>query len=286
MNLHDTLRAIAADWHFDADALIAYAAEDTWGGYDGGHGTMPNGSLWTVEGKTLYALVRATRPQAVVEIGTLRGASANHIAEALRANGEGHLLTIDISGGGDLIADDLRPYITQLTADGLGWLMGQADASIDLLYEDSSHGTDMCAAVGMLAKRKLAPDGWFVTHDAAHDFAILSSGRISSPVGAEIRAGLSRAGIDYRVYLSEPSDCGLAIWRQSEHAVIPLIQSSALEDTPDAEILADIRQGFADIAAGDYRDADEVLGEMKARRTTPPKPTTSATAKPKARRKG
>lgn len=264
MNLHDTLRAIAADWQLDANDLIAYAAEDAHGGYDGGHGTMPNGSLWTVEGKTLYALIRATRPQTVVEIGTHRGASANHIAEALRANGGGHLITIDIQGGGDLIADHLREYVTLLTADGLGWLMVQDDASVDFLYEDSSHGADMCAGVGMLAKRKLSPGGVFATHDAAHDFAILSTGRISSPVGAEIRMGLSRAGIDYRVYLSEPSDCGLAIWRQSEHAAIPLIERSSGGNATGFE------------PAGFVPDYEAV--------TTAPKPTTSATAKPKARK--
>jgi len=48
-------------------------------------------------GKLLYALVRATRPETVVEFGMSLGLSGIHLAAALRDNGTGRVVTTELS---------------------------------------------------------------------------------------------------------------------------------------------------------------------------------------------
>lgn len=217
MELNDTLKLLALQLQLDPNELIRLAAEDVIGGYhfDPLQSRWGIGSLFEVEGKVLYALVRILKPSHVVEIGSLRGCSTAHLATALQVNGSGHLTAVDLDGTArDKFPKHLESVLTGVTADGLEWLAGQEDESIDLLFEDSSHGESMCASVASLCKTKLAPGGVLIMHDAAHDNAILGDGnKIASPVGAEVRAGLDRAiANEYRVYLSEPSDCGFACY--------------------------------------------------------------------------
>lgn len=48
-------------------------------------------------GRLLYSLVRATRPQTVVEFGMSLGLSGIHLASAVRDNGSGRLVTTELS---------------------------------------------------------------------------------------------------------------------------------------------------------------------------------------------
>jgi predicted O-methyltransferase YrrM len=48
-------------------------------------------------GRLLYALVRACRPQTVVEFGTSFGISTIHLAAAVTDNGAGHVVTTELS---------------------------------------------------------------------------------------------------------------------------------------------------------------------------------------------
>ena len=202
MNLADALTDIEA--RCDLTDLHVYAAEDTYGGFDGGAGTSPGGSLWTVEGQVLYALVRALGGS-VCELGTLHGASAAHLAAAVRANRYGMAYCIDIwEGAGSLIPADLRPYCRQQFMRGQDWLAKQKNASLALIFEDADHDETMGETVRRLAQTKLIPGGLLVSHDAAHASA-----------GAHVCEGLRRAGLDFTVYLIEPSDCGLALWQRS-----------------------------------------------------------------------
>ena len=56
-------------------------------------GQARGGSRWAAE---LYVVVRATRPQVVVETGVASGVSSAHILRALAANGSGTLHSIDL----------------------------------------------------------------------------------------------------------------------------------------------------------------------------------------------
>ncbi|WP_433303085.1 O-methyltransferase [Actinoplanes sp. CA-030573] len=48
-------------------------------------------------GRLLYSLVRAARPEVVVEFGTSHGISALYLAAALRDNGSGRVITTELS---------------------------------------------------------------------------------------------------------------------------------------------------------------------------------------------
>src|SRR5947209_4711129 len=95
--LDQALATLAAQLGLDPQALIAYAAEDHIGGFnmDVNRRRWAPGSIWEVEGKVLYALVRALKPAHVVEIGTWFGCGASHILEALAMNKKGKLTSID-----------------------------------------------------------------------------------------------------------------------------------------------------------------------------------------------
>ena len=73
----------------------------------------------------LYTLVRLTKPQRVLETGTWLGRSAIAIASALRDNGIGHLVTIELNGEAAEVAarniDDagLTTFVTLRVADSL-----------------------------------------------------------------------------------------------------------------------------------------------------------------------
>lgn len=205
MNLTDTLFVIENFLGIEADSLLPFAEQDTIGGYnpDPSQSKWHIGSMFGVEGQILHALIRSLRPASVVEIGSGLGCSGNHIASALKANGKGHLTTMD-RGNTPIIADDLQSYVTALAGDAFGFLDLLPDNSVDFMFEDADHTEDMCYRVGIIAQQKLAPGGVLVAHDAAH-----------YAVGADVRSGFARAGIEGRVYLTEPSDCGLLVWRKA-----------------------------------------------------------------------
>lgn len=212
MNLHEALGLIAQQTGFDSDELRAYAAEDDLGGW---HNVFkferfPCGSVWGVEGQVLYALTRALKAKRVAEIGAWHGCSASHLALAVKQNKRGRVISVDdgseinhVGTHGDKIPDDLRRHVQLVKDDGVAWLTQQPDASLDLLFEDDNHRADIVEIISRLAVSKLKPGGILVDHDAA-----------DHPTGVQIRKGMDTAGIDYRVYLIEPADCGLAIWRK------------------------------------------------------------------------
>jgi len=218
MKLEQVLTMVAAHIKADAQALIAFAAEDTLGGYDVDESNrkFPQGSLWEPEGKMLYALVRWLKPDVVAEIGGWAGASASHLALAVQANGGGKVISVDSGEGGaehgHLLTPDLRRYVTLVKADGRNWLREQDDHSIGLLFEDADHSTQLTADISKLALEKVMPGGYYLNHDAAHDYALVGGGmKVSSGVGRAIRDGLDIAKVYFRTYLAEPSDCGLSL---------------------------------------------------------------------------
>lgn len=224
--LEQSLEQIAAQIHCDPQQLIAFSNEDTLGGF---HivpelRKFPMGSAWGVELQTIYAIIRWLKPEKVVEIGGLSGASATHIAAAIKANGKGHLYSIDngVLGAihGELIPSDLRKYVTLVEANGEDWLATQEDESIGFVFEDAAHGRELVALLSRLSLQKLAPGGVLVNHDAGHDQyydgnsftnGMFNGAQGASDVGRNVRDGLADANVYFRVYRAEPSDCGLAI---------------------------------------------------------------------------
>jgi hypothetical protein len=202
--LIDTLFQLEKQLGIELDTLLPFAELDDIGGYhpDPALRKWWVGAIFEVEGKTLYALIRALQPDTVVEIGSGTGCSATHISSALRDNGHGHMTTVD-RGNTPQIPDEYHPYVTIQPGDGINYLALQPDNSIDFLLEDADHSTELCHAIGELAKTKLKPGGVLIVHDAAH-----------WAVGSAIKAGYDLAGLDFRVFLTEPSDCGWLVWKR------------------------------------------------------------------------
>lgn len=218
MNRNDVLTLIAAQIKADPQALMAFAAEDTLGGYHWNEAqrTFPSGSLWQVEGQILYALVRWLKPMNVVEIGGWAGASASHLALAVQANGVGHVTSVDSGIGGQehghLLTPELRKSVTLVNREGVEWLLDQSPASIGFLFEDADHSTALVRSLTEAALPRMEPGGIIANHDAAHDFAYIGGGvKINSEVGRAVRDGLALANVYFKPYLADPSDCGLAI---------------------------------------------------------------------------
>lgn len=185
--------------------LEAYAAQDKHGGVDGGWYT---GSLWTAEGRALYALARALNAHRAVEFGTWRGCSATHIAQALHdahRDEYGVLECVDVwEGAGQDIPAELRPYILTIHVDMCDFAQEAVEigAKYDLIFEDGPHDQQTVQYVWERARDLLMPGGVIVSHDALHATA-----------GSHVRAGIQAAGFA-PVYVSiGGSDCGLAVWR-------------------------------------------------------------------------
>lgn len=233
-DLNDILLLIAAQIKVDGNDLIKYAIEDELGGYhiDEDKRLFPMGSLWGSEGKILYAITRAIKPELIVQVGGWVGCSAAHFALACKANGKGRVVSIDNGQDGQIhgshIPRLLNEYVELITANGEDWLAEQADDSIDLVFEDAGHSRESVAAISKVALQKLLPGGLLINHDAAHDFAFVGGGaRIFSPVGKQVRDGLEDAGARFKPYRTDDSDCGLSIsikpndtqgWGRGEHS--------------------------------------------------------------------
>jgi predicted O-methyltransferase YrrM len=204
MNLSRTLSKIAIDFNLDADELIAYADEDTETGWDRGEGDWPEGSLWQVEGQTLYALIRAIKPKHILELGTWHGCSATHILMAMQANDNGAILdavdrdTHGISPG-NMIPEYLTDPFTFYLRDAMEW-MTETTNQYDFIFEDTNHTIELTCGLWMASKPRLSPGGFMLSHDALHH-----------AVGNAVRMGIKLAGGVPFTYITEPSDCGLAI---------------------------------------------------------------------------
>jgi predicted O-methyltransferase YrrM len=92
-------------------------------------------------GRLLYSLVRATRPQTVVEFGMSLGLSGIHLAAAVRDNGSGRVVTTELSAAKILTATrnfeeaGLADVVTVLEGDALETLKA-LDGSVDFVLLD------------------------------------------------------------------------------------------------------------------------------------------------------
>lgn len=218
VDLPDALALLAEYLGTDAHALRRLASADPFPclGWDGGQGSAPIGSVWSVEGIVLYALVRWLKPDAVIELGTSAGASTTHLAAALDANGGvSTLVSVDdrsiLSPGfgcGELLPAHLRWRVNLISGDGVEYIQRQDRA--DFILEDMAHTPETVAAVWGRAIEILRPGGIIVSHDAAHP---LFEAGIHAGIAAALGDAPRPAPL---VLLIRPSDTGLAIWRKPE----------------------------------------------------------------------
>ncbi|MCL3838276.1 class I SAM-dependent methyltransferase [Aeromicrobium duanguangcaii] len=121
-----------------------------------------------------YAMVRATRPNVVVETGTDKGLGTLVLAAAVRRNGVGRVVTVDVdTAAGHLIAEPYGEFIDQRIGDSLDLLTGFGEP-VDLFLHDSLHTPEHEAAEFAAVAPLLSPDA-LVLSDNAHVTSELAS---------------------------------------------------------------------------------------------------------------
>jgi predicted O-methyltransferase YrrM len=119
-------------------------------------------------GELLYALVRAARPETVIEFGTSFGISTLYLAAAVLDNDAGHILTTEISeykitaARANLAQAGLGTVVTILGGDARDTL-ADAPESIGLVLLDG--WKDLCLPVLRMLENKLAPGALVVADD-------------------------------------------------------------------------------------------------------------------------
>lgn len=197
VNLYTFLSTVAPSLHTDAATLWAYASQDEGiGGVDTGWIT---GSMWEVEGKALYAIVRALKPTRMLEIGTRYGCSTTHILAAMAANGHGELVSLDIVPFAGNIAPELRQRWTFVQTDAMEWVTANREP-FDVVWEDGDHAYIWTRDMMRLIRDNIDPP-FTISHDAAHPL-----------VGNYIRQAWDEVygRRQYKVALIDVADCGFA----------------------------------------------------------------------------
>jgi predicted O-methyltransferase YrrM len=126
---------------------------------------------WSV--RALYLLVRAIRPQTVVETGVLYGASSAHILAALTANGAGRLYSVDLPHeAGEppvnyLVPDDIRDPWHLIQGDSRRELPRLLErlGKIDCFHHDSLHTFEHMTWEYRTVLPYLPPGGVLSSHD-------------------------------------------------------------------------------------------------------------------------
>ena len=206
VNMMAGIKQICAYYKLDETEFYGHMLEDQIGGYheDEEQAKWPCGSIWEVEGRVLYALVRMLKPKNVVEIGTFHGCSATHIASALVANGAGKLYAVDPAYNGGQIPEPYLDRIQKRAMTHKEFAETTRLQSIDMLFEDGAHAEQTTfEAIDMLMPI-MSEGAAVVVHDACHFL-----------VGKDVSAGIQRAVGDFESVLIEPSDCGLGYWKKA-----------------------------------------------------------------------
>jgi hypothetical protein len=202
--LEDALAVIGLYLEIDPKLLIEYAEEDQLGGFhlDKKFRTFPHG-IWGVEGQIIYALIRATRPKHILEIGNCWKNSTLHIGDAVLANGVGKVTTFDLEVLLN-VPEKYQSFMKSRRVD-LREFNYQTRPLLDFVFEDSFHTEKLVAHVWREFATHARSGAIIVSHDSEHFI-----------VGAGVHAGIKQV-VDPGDYLSlaiDPSDCGLALWRK------------------------------------------------------------------------
>jgi len=125
----------------------------------------------------LYVAVRITCPKIVVETGVADGLSSAVILEALAANGEGELHSIDIAKSvGSLIRDKAAWHLHVVSEDTLGEdldCIAKAVPPIDLFLHDANHDYHHQMLEYKTFWRVMRPGGLFLSDDIDLSYAFL-----------------------------------------------------------------------------------------------------------------
>jgi predicted O-methyltransferase YrrM len=125
-------------------------------------------------GELLFSIVRAVKPETVIETGTHKGFSTLMIAQALEQNGAGHLYTVDrqdFNVPAELERFGLAGRVTFLKSDSVAALKDLAVTlkQVDFLWLDADHSTDAVLGEIEAALPLLVPGAYLAFHDTLSD---------------------------------------------------------------------------------------------------------------------
>jgi predicted O-methyltransferase YrrM len=121
-------------------------------------------------GRLLYALIRASRPETVVEFGTSFGISTIYLAAAVTDNGTGHVVTTELSTAkvkaarSNLERAGVDAAVTILAGDARQTLAG-VPGPVGLVLLDG--WKDLCLPVLRLLEPRLAPGAVVAADDSS-----------------------------------------------------------------------------------------------------------------------
>lgn len=166
---------------------------------------VPEPHISPHQGRVLYDHLRATKPEAVLELGTARGVSATYIAAALEANNRGTLTTVDSSqyrwrdpapeqvlgsaGLGERVSFE-RSYSTYT------WFLkeqiehrsdtsGNCEPLYDFCFLDGQKNWTVDGLAVFLIEKLLRPGGWLLMDDLGWSYSSLTQ---SSHYSVDIRS--------------------------------------------------------------------------------------------------
>ena len=120
-------------------------------------------------GSLLYSLVRLYQPDVILEIGTFKGYSAICLAQALKDNKKGILITIDPVQQGivhqAMKQSGLRRRIRYLVGTSFGIIPFLNLPKLDIVFIDGNHSYKHCLEDFNLVKNLVVPGGLIVFHD-------------------------------------------------------------------------------------------------------------------------
>lgn len=140
-------------------------------------GDVPGGKPTAKGVRLQYALVRAARPELIVETGVASGVSTTHFLHALAKNGRGRLVSVDLPGGeflpegeepGWMVPDGLRGAWDLRLGDARELLPGvlEEEGPVDVFVHDSLHTLEHMLFELREAYPAVAPGGFVVCDDA------------------------------------------------------------------------------------------------------------------------
>ncbi len=119
-----------------------------------------------------YAIVRATKPNLVVESGTEKGLGSVILSEALLQNGSGRLITIDIDPNSGWLIMDRHLQNTERIIDSSLAVLEHLE-QVDLFIHDSDHRLDYETKEYELVGLRLSDTGYILS-DNSHVSSVLS----------------------------------------------------------------------------------------------------------------
>lgn len=114
-----------------------------------------------------YAMTRALKPRIAVEAGTDKGLGALAIGLALRANGQGHLHTVDLNPSAGTLLPGFSDVVTMHRGQDSRAFLAEFSEQLDLFVQDADHSRTHETAELRAVESKLRR-GAVVLSDNAH----------------------------------------------------------------------------------------------------------------------